>query len=84
MLRLRAGRGKSGVPHARRLVFGLRQQRLDAHAAASGRHALATNRRAPRFEQVAQHPAPGKGILQMQLIHAALQRKSAGDVGFGV
>jgi hypothetical protein len=54
---------------------GLAVQRLDAHAPHQRAHVPAADLDALQAQQVAQHAAAGKRVLQVQLVDAAHQRQ---------
>ena len=43
-------------------------ERFDAHPAHQGGHVFAAHDHAPEAKQVSEHPAPGEGVFQVQLI----------------
>ena len=56
------------MPRVRLGGPGVPVERLDPHPAHQGGHVLAAHGHAVEAQQVPEHPAPGKGMQQMQFV----------------
>lgn len=63
--------GNPPVPRVRLGGPGVPVERLDPHPAHQGGHVLAAHLDAPEPEEILEYPAPGEGVLEMELVEVA-------------